>query len=437
LVVVRGRRRVGKSTLLIRSLDGRPAIYFQASRLTSADNLIFLRQAIAASLGENAVLDGLRTWPSVLAYLADQARVRPGLTLVLDEFPYLVDAEPALPSLIQAAWDRVQSEGQPLNLVLCGSSISFMSSLLAERNPLHGRQTLDLTLAPLSYREAAARFPDWPLDERLTAYGIFGGMPYYLALCDPALSLRQNVEGVILDRGAPLHDEPTHLLQSELTSVARYASVLRAVADGCTGWSDIVGRLPDFKEGTQLSPYMARLEALGLVEATRSLDSDERARNRRYRLADPFLGFWYHFVLPHRSALEAGHLSWVYDQGIAPHLDRFLGPVFEAVCRDFMRRSSVEVFGVPAREVGSIWAGHSDLDVAATLLDGRVVLGECKWWSTRVGINVLNTLTGSAAQTRYGNGQAELALFSRRGFSDEVRASGVTLVDLPTLYGVA
>ena len=242
---------------------------------------------------------------------------------------------------------------------------------------------------------------------------------------------------MILDRGAPLHDEPTHLLQSELTSVARYASVLRAVADGCTQWSDIVGRLPDFKEGAQLSPYMARLEALGLVEVTRSLDSDERARNRRYHLGDPFLAFWYHFVLPHRSALQAGHLSWVYEHGIAPHFDRFLGPVFETVCRDFVRFSGEEVFGVPAREVGSVWAGDYDLDVAATLLDGRVILGECKWWTDRLGVNVLNTLKQSAAKTRYGEGDAELALFSRSGFTDEVTSSGVTLVDLPRLYGSA
>ena len=193
LIVLRGRRRVGKSTLLLRSLRDRPAVYFQASRLTSTDNLIFLQEAITASLGTDPVLDGLNTWPSVLAYLAERATQLPGLTVVLDEFPYLADAEPALPSLIQAAWDRIQGAGQPINLVLCGSSISFMSELLAERNPLHGRQTLDVALAPLSYREAGERFSGWSLDERLKAYAVFGGMPYYLALCDPALTLRQNV----------------------------------------------------------------------------------------------------------------------------------------------------------------------------------------------------------------------------------------------------
>nr|WP_246581021.1 ATP-binding protein [Deinococcus aestuarii] len=435
LIVVRGRRRVGKSTLLLHSLRDRPSVYYQASRLTAADNLALFRQAVVTALGDDPVLAGLSTWPALLAYLAEQARTRPGLTVVLDEFPYLADAEPALPSLIQGAWDRIQATGLPLKLVLCGSSISFMAELLAERNPLHGRQTLDIDLAPLSYREAGERFGDWPLDERLKAYGVFGGMPYYLALCDPTRTLQQNVEEVILERGAPLHDEPTHLLQSELTSVARYASVLRAVADGCTQWGEIVSRLPELGSGSQLAPYMTRLEGLRLIDVSRSLDNDERARNRRYRLGDPFLAFWYHFVLPHRSALEAGHVDWVYGQRIAPQLDRFLGATFEGICRDFMRRYGQEVFGVPAREVGSIWAADYDLDVAATLLDGRVVYGECKWWEDLVGLNVLGKLRESAQKTRYGGGEAELALFSRRGFTSEVQGSGVTLVDLPRLYG--
>ena len=435
LIVMRGRRRVGKSTLLLHTLKDRPSVYFQASRLTSTDNLAFLRETIASSLGADPVLDGLMTWPSVLAYLAGQARHHPGLVVVLDEFPYLADAEPALPSLIQAAWDRIQAESVPITLVLCGSSVSFMAELLAERNPLHGRQTLDLNLEPLSYREAGERFERWPLDERLRAYGVFGGMPYYLALCDPAMTLRQNIEDVILDRGAPLHDEPTHLLQSELTSVARYASVLRAVADGCTQWGEIVNRLPDLKEGSQLGPYMARLEGLRLIEAHRSLDSDARARNTRYRLGDPFLGFWYHFVLPNQSALEVGHQAQVFEQAIAPHLDRFLGPVFETVCRDFVRRHGQEVFGTPAREVGAIWGADFDLDVAATLLDGRTVLGECKWWEDRVGLNVLEKLRSSVGKTRHAAATTELALFSRAGFTEEVQAARVTRIDLPTLYG--
>ena len=179
---------------------------------------------------------------------------------------------------------------------------------------------------------------------------------------------------------------------------------------------------------------MARLEGLRLIEVHRSLDSDARARNTRYRLGDPFLGFWYHFVLPNQSALEAGHQAQVFEQAIATHLDRFLGPVFETVCRDFVRRHGQEVFGVLAREVGAIWGADFDLDVAATLLDGRTVLGECKWWDDRVGLNVLERLRLTSGKTRYA-ATTELALFSRAGFTDEVKASGVRLVDLAKLYG--
>lgn len=434
LILLRGRRRVGKSTLLLRSLSAQPHVYYQASRLTASENLILLRQTVREVLGDDPVLDGLGTWTATLLQLARMSLQQPGLTLVLDEFPYLCDGKPALPSLVQQVWDRVQAETLPFNLVLCGSSVAFMGELLAERNPLHGRQTLSLDLAPLSYREAAGRFPEWSLDDCVRAYAIFGGMPYYLALCEPDLPLKANVVQVILGRGAPLHDEPTQLLQAELQNVARYATLLRAVADGCTTWSEILGRLPELGSSQQLSPYVSKLEELRLIEVTRSLDAAPKARNRRYRLADPFLTFWYHFVLPHQSVLEAGQAEAVWSQVIEPQLDGFIGWPFERICRDFVRLYGHEQFGVPAREVGSIWGADHDVDVAALLLDGRAVYGECKWWRDPVGANILSHLREKTAGISYGKGPPLYALFARTGFTPALTGEEVFLIGLPELY---
>jgi hypothetical protein len=425
LIVVYGRRRVGKSTLLIKSLQGiQPTVYYQASRLTNSDNLELLKKALQEQLELSAtqktVLSGLPDWTTLLAFLQELAGQ--GLTLVLDEFPYLCEAYPALPSVLQVAWDRIRAANTPIKLVLCGSSIAFMEELLAERNPLRGRQTVDLNLPPLTYREVGQALPDYSLEDRLIAYGIWGGLPYYLSLLNPHASLLQNLTEVILLSGAPLYDEPNLLLQAELNSPSRYASILHAMAEGCHDWGEIIGRVRDFKDRTQLAPYMAKLEELRLIEVVRPFNATPKERNNRYFLADPFLIFWYRFVLPNRSALEAGHHEAVLEHMIGPHLSEHMGLVFERICREYLRFYGQEQLGQPARAVGQIWAADFDLDVVGELFSGEMVFGECKWWNEAVGVNVLEKLEANYQRTGLETKSApRLMLFSRKGFSPQLK----------------
>lgn len=429
LVVIYGRRRVGKSTLILRALEDRPHVYYQATRVTDLDNQALFKQQAIRSLGGDPVLAGLFGWEAILSYLQRLAETtHPGLTLVLDEFPYLCEANRALPSIVQKVWDGVRAGGSPLKLILCGSAVAFMEELLAERNPLHGRQSAELDVGPLSFREAAEFFPRWSAIDRLRAYGVFGGMPYYLSLCDPDRTLAENIGDVILVDGAPLREEPEHLLQAELQNVSRYASILRAIADGCTKRPEILNRvLAKGESGTSLTPYFHKLEALRLLRTEVSLDvrDAERSRNARFFLDDPFLAFHYRFVLPFTSALEAGHAEEVYREAIAPHLDDHMGGRFEEICRQWLRLYGRERLPSAATEVGRIWAGDYDLDVAATLLNRAQAFGECKWWQSAVGENVLDRLRDTASRTPYhrtGTGTYYL-LFVRSGFTPELRTA--------------
>lgn len=427
LVVLFGRRRVGKSTLILEALRERPHVYYQATRVTDADNQALFRAQAARSIGnDDPVLAGVEGWESLLGYLRRIAEAAvPGLTVVLDEFPYLCEANPALPSIVQKVWDGVRTSRVPMNLILCGSSIGFMEELLAERNPLHGRQSAEMDVAPLSYREAAEFFPGWSAEDQLRAFGVFGGMPYYLSLCDPEVSVRENVLRVILADGAPLREEPGHLLQAELQNVARYASILRAVADGCTKRAEILNRVLSRTEvAVSLTPYFQRLEVLRLLRSEVSLDvrKRERTRNARFYLDDPFLAFHYRFVLPFASALEAGHAEEVFESAILPRFDEYMGERFEEICRQWLRLHGKERLASVAAEVGRIWTGEYDIDVASTLLNGAQGFGECKWWSKPVGQHVLDRLTTTTAATPYRRSGAEpyLLLFGRSGFTPEL-----------------
>lgn len=431
LVIMYGRRRVGKSTLLRESLRERPHILYQATRVTDADSQALVKAELTRVLGESSVLAGLTGWEAILSYLVqvtrdDMQAGRPPRPIVLDEFPYLCEEASALPSIVQKIWDGVRASDLPMKLVLCGSQVAFMEGLLAERNPLHGRQTRELEVLPLSYRDVVQMIPTWDADTSLRAYGILGGMPYYWSLCDPAMDLPTNVRRLVLADGAPLLEEPAHLLQAEFSAPARYASILRAIADGLTQRGEIVTRVLHAGEpSASITPYVDRLERMRLIRRTHSLDvrAPEKSRNARYYLNDQFLAFHFHYVLPNLSAIKAGHGDEVYQYRIAPTFDTYMGERLEEIAREYMTLYGQERLGVPAGEAGKIWAEDYDIDVAGTLLDGRRFAGECKWWKADVGMNVYRRLVAESGRNVYYSGAAPIFLLvARAGFTPELVA---------------
>lgn len=437
LVVVYGRRRVGKSTLLQEATATRPQVFYQASRLASSLNLEAFKGEIARSLGPDPLLDAVGDWLGVLHYLARAAERLPGLVVVLDEFPYLVEVDPPLPSVIQKFWDSGAARPGRLKLILCGSLIAQMEELLAERNPLYGRKTMALELGPLPLRDAARFFPRYPPDERLMACAVFGGVPFYLRLCDPDRPLAANVVSLLLTATGPLVDEPTFLLQAELRDVQRYASILAAIADGCTRSAEIVGRVREIADTRGLSPYLDRLARMRLIRVARSLDATEKERDRRYFVADPLLAFWHRFVRPNLSSVTRGFGAEVWRYQIAPHLDGWMGGAFEELCREHARRHAQERLPAPAQEIGQIWGADFDIDVAGRLLDGSALFGECKWWREPVGEGVLGLLAERAERAAYGRGAPRryLALYARSGFAEAVRARSAAPGSPVALYG--
>jgi uncharacterized protein len=423
LAIVYGRRRVGKSTLIREAIEGQPHVLFQATRVTSSLNLEAFKAEIAGLLGADELLTGIGDWLGVLHYLARAAQQRKGLVVVLDEFPYLVDVDPALPSIVQKFWDSGATRAGNLKLLLCGSIISQMQELLAERNPLYGRKTLTLDLSPLPLGDAAQFVGRYTADEKLMTFGVFGGMPFYLQFLDPATRLQANIVRLLLTPTGSLVDEPVILLQSELREISRYASVLAAIAAGCTKHGEIIGRVREISDSKALGPYLDKLERMRLIRVVSSMDASPRERDRRYFIADPLIVFWYRFVQPNLSGITQGFGREVWRHRIAPHLDEHMGWMFEEICRDHARQYSQEHFLAPAQEIGRIWQPDYDIDIAGTLLDGSMLYGECKWWATPVGENVLEELIERASRTNFGRGneRRQFVLYARRGFTAALR----------------
>ena len=436
LLVLYGRRRIGKSALLRESCRGKAHVYFVASQVREPDNLDQFREALAAARPD-PLLDSLRfnSWDAALAYVTRLAE-KERFAVVLDEFPYLCQDNPALPSVLQRWWDTAGKSSR-LKLVLCGSQIGFMErDVLAERSPLFGRRTGQSRLGPLLPWEAARFFSGWSTRDQLTAFGIFGGVPAYLERIDPGQTLRANLLREALRPQGFLYDEVHFLLRTELTQITTYLSLLKAVAGGATRITEIAGRagIP----ATAASRYLTTLRELGLVRRDVPFTERHPEKSKRgvYLVADPFVGFWCRFVLPHQSLIQAGQGETVWREFIRPQLDTHLGLVFEEVCRQYVLHRWATVHGATPVRVGRVWAADYDLDVVAELADGRsraLLAGECKWWKSPVGVNVLRELRARAGRVGDQLGRdTRLAVFSLSGFTDELRAvakqEGVTLI---------
>src|SRR5580765_6901324 len=231
LYVLYGRRRVGKTELLQQFCRRRRAVYFLGAEVREKDNLRGFRDALAASVE-------FRDWTSALQFVGERAKDE-RLVLVLDEFPYLCQSSPSLPSEIQRFWDT-RAKKTRLMLVLCGSQVSFMEQeVLGERSPLFGRRTAQRRLEPLAPSDALTFFPKWALRDRVLAYAILGGMPAYLRRFEDQRSLQENLLRECFRPEGYLFDEVQFLLRSELSNPATYNSILAAVARGIDKVGDI------------------------------------------------------------------------------------------------------------------------------------------------------------------------------------------------------
>ena len=345
LFVLYGRRRVGKTELLQQLCQGRRAAYFLAAQVRDKDNLRAFKKVLEEALGDPLIgAIEFPDWSSALAYAAERTGEE-RLILVLDEFPYLCESNPGLPSLVQRFWDQ-RGKRSSLMLVLCGSQVSFMEKeVLAERSPLFGRRTGQRRLEPLAPSEALGFFPDWERDEALTAFGIVGGMPAYLGRFDARVPLEESLLREVLRPEGYLFDEVHYLLHTELTNPSTYSSILAAVARGAERVGDVA--LAVGVDSPTANKYLHVLRELRLVERAVPLTDPDPLRSRRgaYRISDRFVAFHFRHVQPHISLIEAGRGARVLEEFVRPDLPRLLMEAQNELLLERLRHDAAGLVG--------------------------------------------------------------------------------------------
>lgn len=400
MVLLFGRRRLGKTYLLQRFFTG--------------------------GVGEEEIAI---SWNALLLHVSTHCQQGERFGLVLDEFSYLLEQSPELPSILQAWWDREGGHSRVF-LVLCGSQLSAMASLGAESAPLFGRFNAGvMRLAPLRYDEVSDFYLDRPaygIVEKLLMYGVFGGTPRYHALVDTSHPPSEEITDMLLRPGSPLENEVRFLLGSQhIRDPAPYNAILQAVAQGETQFGRIQ-QITGIERGS-LSFHLRTLLELGWIE--REFPFGETSERRAlYVVSDPFLAFWYRFVSPLSSVLQFNDPHEVYTERIAPYLSDYMGQyVFEDICHQWLQRHARSRLGLSIQERGRYWSrdGQTEIDIVAELSDGTYLFGECKWSTNRpIGLSVLATLQGKVStlpDARYRQ-NSSFVLFTAGQFTPDLKA---------------
>lgn len=423
LVFAVGRRRAGKSYLLSRFAREVGGIYYQATRRTEAEQLGSLSRVIGMHFDDPALRHGVAfpSWEDLFRYVTQRADGKPFL-LVLDEFPYLAGAAPALPSILQSFWDH-EWQGTRAKVVLSGSYITAMNRLEQMDQPLYGRRTGKLMFGPFSFADAARFVPDYPVRDQLCAYGLFGHLPGHLALLDPERPLADNAAEALLSPAGRLVDEAQHMLDAFTSDAHVHYSIVEAIAAGEQTWSGITRRVG--RSGGALLRPLQWLEEMQVIARVAPVTEPVPSRSRRavYRIVDPYVAFWHRAIA---RLVNAGSLGLVepeqlWSEIVAPGLDDYMGPVFEEVCRDWVRRNPARLPFRPLR-VGEWWdaSSQNQVDVVAVGGRGELLVAECKWGRvTAAHLKTLRERGATVAAELGGIQRVYAAVFTGRGEVDE------------------
>lgn len=382
-IPIYGRRRVGKSELILHFLKDKPALYYVGKKAPASLQMKeFLR--IAADALDQPLLATFppENWGDVLDAVMEHRGGRK-LVLAFDELQWMVEVSPELPSLLQERWDRYWQHSADVFLILCGSYVGFMErEVLGRRSPLFGRRTAQILLRPFDYREAALFHPAYSLVDRARTYFVCGGIPFYLQAFSERESFEMNLAAQILDEHALLYGEPDFLLREELREVESYYAVLLAVAGG-HGTARDVARASGIPAGS-LNYYLKQLVELGYLARRYPLTGRKHStRDVRYDLGDPLLRFWFRFVFPEQSQIRRLGGERALGELVKPELDAYFGLCFERLCREALP-SLYDREGVRASfEIGEYWSKSAQIDVVGLRADGWTDLGECKWGRIR------------------------------------------------------
>ena len=445
-LVMFGRRRVGKTELLRQLSKEYDTLFYSAQIKNAPINLSDFSDKITEHFHLGTGLS-FASWEKAFEFISNNQKER--LIVIIDEFPFLANGNPTILSTLQHIIDH-NWKNKNLFLILCGSAVSFMEKeVLSAKSPLYGRRTAMMEVKPFDYYDASLFTPNLDDETKAIVYGAFGGIPKYLELYDPSLSLKDNLLQNILKTTSYLFEEPDFLLRTELRETAVYNSILEAMAMGNAKINDISSQIHE--ENTKTVKYISVLNQLRIVQREVPATEDiHKSKKSIYSFKDNFFRFWYSFVFPHKQEIEllGAELTYSY---VENGLSSYMGLIFEKMCQDYLLRCirSRKIDFIP-EHMGKWWGANpyrkdekgrpkqDDIDI---LMYNKecCLLGECKFTNEKFRYEDYTALVEISQMFK--QERKSYYLFSKRGFDQRILKEAemdtrIVLVELKDLYQV-
>lgn len=422
-VVLYGRRRIGKTSLIHEFIKEKSALYFLATEETDQQNIKRFSVSLASFAHQEFIAKAnFNDWIELFRIFAGISSENTKI-LVIDEFQYLVNANPAFPSIFQKAWDEILSK-KNIMVIICGSYINMMTrQVLSEKSPLYGRRTAQIRLAPLSFWEIQKHYKEKSFTELVELYSVTGGIPKYMEFFNNDRSIMENISHSVLNKNGFLYDEPAFLLNKEVKEPLNYYSIMKVIAAGNHKLSDISAAMQ--VSNNRLAPYLETLRNLYLLERKTPVTekNPEKSRKGLYTMKDLFMRFWFKFVFPYKGELELGNLYFVQEKLNENFIDNHVSFVYEDVCRNIFSELCKEINFIPSR-IGSYWDKYKEIDIVAIdETQHRVFIGECKYFKDNkpVDVNVYAKLLEKSQIKVLSDYEMVYGLFSKSGFSNRLK----------------
>jgi AAA+ ATPase superfamily predicted ATPase len=429
LLILYGRRRVGKTRLLTHWLSQHPkrAIYWVAEPSSALHQLRSFSQEIynySRPNGQAPKDFTYANWEQAFEEVALLAREE-RLALFIDEVTYLIDVDVAVIGTLQKVWDQ-SLIGSKVKLALSGSQRGLMEKeVLSYQAPLYGRATRQIELLPLPFSITGEFFPNYTLAERVAIYAIFGGVPAYWERFNTEMALFENVQAQLLTPNTLMQEEPRLLLQDFISDTHNYVGIMQAIAQGSLT-QHAISQYTGLSQG-HISKYLSVLRGTSFVERRVPVtETSKKSRRGRYYITDPYLRFYYRFLAAQQAQMAlgtSGQALSMIEKGLPEFIEVF---TWRELCREWMVAASNQG-EMPAKleQVGGAWTKDQSVDVVGiNRQDKRLVLGACQWQDKPADRHVLRNLIMQTPTIvpKYGEWIVDYFGFASSGWTREAKA---------------
>ena len=403
MLIMHGRRRVGKSYLLghFAKLHRKNTVYFTGDKSSEKTNVQTFCDELNKVLHAGDFVNSFEKWSDVYSFLKN-TEISERLVIIIDEFTYLYNSNPAYDSGLQIAIDTILRK-KNIFLILCGSEVSVIEDIIDNSSkPLYGRKTAEIKLMPFSYKDARAFFPNYSNEEVITVYSIAGGIPFYLSLFDARCSIKENIVTHCLSTTGVLFNEIETLLRMELKETYFYKNIMLAINAGASTFNLIKDKVGE--EPAKVAKYLNVLCNLGFIKKENPCGQKQNSRNTLYSIYDNYFAFYFMFIFKKQNMLN-GLISpeLFYEREITKEkLNTFIGHRFEGVCESYLKdlfyNGKMPFF---AENLGRWWGNNpvlkkqEEIDILA-IDDENALFCECKYTSEKFDEKQLKDLEDSS-----------------------------------------